>query len=141
MAKPFSGAHWGKGYDEEVLSGWTDSSSGSEDSSSDNEEIVTPALERMVHRKDAQRRVTDTHLAAGKARLETAKEALKGLEESYWRTGGEQLDVVRDGSFGWRDLNTGALLHASVISQADISHKRRCVVCEDVGRNGQDRIR
>jgi len=141
MAEPFSGAHWGKGYDEEVLSGWTDSSSGSEDSSSDNEEIVTPALERMVNRQDAQRRETDARLTAAKARLETAKEALKALEGSYWRTGGEQLDAVRDGLFGWRDLNTGALLHASFLLQADTSHKHRCVVCEDVGRNGQDRIR
>lgn len=107
MSEPFAGAHWGKGYDEEVLSGWTDSSSESDESSSSSEEeIVTPALARLVSRKEVQVREAELRVAQGRARLEQAKEALEGLAGGYWRTGGIELEPTKEGLFGWRDLNT-----------------------------------
>ena len=109
MAEPFTGTHWEKGYDEEVLDGWTDSSSDDEVSTiGSDEEIVTPALERTVGR-EVQRREAAARVKEGEARLAKAKEALKGLEESYWRSGGTALENMREGLFGWRELNIGEI--------------------------------
>jgi gamma-tubulin complex component 5 len=119
MAEPFTGTHWGKGYDEEVLEGWTDSSSEDDEQSStgSEEDIVTPALERASHRREEQRREADVRLKAGEARLAAAEEALKGLEQSFWVTGGVELESMQEGLSGWRELNVGELSGSQVTRQ------------------------
>ena len=111
-AEPFSGDHWGKGYDEEVRRGWTDSESSSDDgratdSSVEDEEIVTPSIERLALtcREEARRQVEE-RVREGERRLESAQVALDTLERAYWRTGGEVLPPMEQDLFGWKELLT-----------------------------------
>jgi gamma-tubulin complex component 5 len=102
MADPFDGEHWGKGYDEEVKEGWTDS----EDSSSDREaeRIVTPLRER-VGATQAQLKAQEEEID-GEIRMKDAEEMMRKLGEGYWRTGGRVVQPREVGE-GWRAVSTG----------------------------------
>lgn len=108
MSDPFDGEHWGKGHDEEVREGWTDSESDSEETLSEDEAIVTPLPDRtMGIARDAERRIREEKLKEGEERLERARNTLERLEMGYWRTGGEVVLPIKEGIFGWQAVTTG----------------------------------
>lgn len=106
MSEPFTGEHWGPGYDEEVHQGWTDSEEDDRITESD-EEIVTPlpttarpATGPSPREVEAQRR------AEAEQRLLMAKLSLRELSRNaYWKTGGAPL-VVEEGVHGWQKLSS-----------------------------------
>ena len=113
MAEPFTGDHWGKGYDEEVKRGWTDSESeddymGSDgsDRASPGEVIITPSSDRAFSAQDLARMEKEMRIREGEERLERAVDVLKGLDEAYWRTGGEVVEGDVADVYGWRDVST-----------------------------------
>lgn len=119
MSDPFEGEHWGKGHDEEVKHGWTDSETefASDSSSSvlEDEAIVTPLTERIVGgKRDEERRIREEKLREGERRLEVARKALEELEMGYWRTGGRPLAPRAKGIFGWKALTTGEKLSSTI---------------------------
>ena len=121
MDEPFSGDHWGAGYDEEVHEGWTDSSGsdGGDLSSEDEpERIVTPLTERAFSRKDIAKRELEDKVRAAEERLRLAEESLRTLQEGYWRTGGKELEAMREGLSGWREMMTRKSLRARAVSGA-----------------------
>jgi hypothetical protein len=100
MADPFDGEHWGKGYDDEVREGWTDSeSSGSE---REGERLITPLRER-VGVIPSQSRVDEED---GETKLREAEEKMRKLGEGYWTTGGRPVETREVGE-GWRAVSTG----------------------------------
>ena len=111
MAEPFTGTHWGKGYDEEVLDGWTDSESEISTSNSEDEEVVvTPFSSRgefLKKKKEQEVQDRQKMLKEGEERLERAVKALEGLEGAYWNSGGNDLPDLPSGLFGWKDLVNG----------------------------------
>jgi len=100
MADPFDGEHWGKGYDEEVREGWTDSESSGSDR--EGERLVTPLRER-VGVIPSQSRVNEED---GDVRLREAEEKMRNLGDGYWRTGGRLVETREVGE-GWRAVSTG----------------------------------
>jgi hypothetical protein len=100
MADPFDGEHWGKGYDEEVREGWTDSESSGSDR--EGERLITPLRER-VGVIPSQSRVDGED---GDMKLREAEEMMRRLETGYWRTGGRVVESREVGE-GWRSVLTG----------------------------------
>ena len=108
MSEPFTGAHWGKGYDEEVKHGWTDSESSSGDS---DVEVVTPSTGRIrssLADRAGLRRLEDQALQRGdEQRLKAAEETLRAFKEhAYWRQGGGPIESLETDLYGWRALTT-----------------------------------
>lgn len=107
MSDPFEGDHWGKGHDEEVKHGWTDSESDSEETTSEEEEIVTPLHDQPTgSTRDAEKKIREERIREGEKRLEAARRALESLETGYWRTGGKALSPATEGIFGWQAVTT-----------------------------------
>ncbi|OCF34604.1 hypothetical protein I316_03645 [Kwoniella heveanensis BCC8398] len=109
----------GEEWDEEVLSGWTESESesGIQDSESDSpeeEEIRTPssaALRAQRKRFDAEARRVDEE-----QRRFDAAEIVRDLKEAYWNSP-MQVGTVPEGLYGWKDLSTGVcnLLSGAIV--------------------------
>lgn len=103
----------GEIWDEEVLSGWTDSENEydgdflSEDSdsegSSEEDYVKTPssAAIRAQRRRDNENR----RKRLEEDRREEALEVVRGLKDGYWNRP-EIVHVIKEGSYGWRDLVT-----------------------------------
>ncbi|KAI9632365.1 Spc98 family-domain-containing protein [Dioszegia hungarica] len=113
MSTPFRGEHWGASYDEEVHSGWSESSgSSSHDGSSSDEEqeqVWTPTSARVAK---AKRGTADlTAMRRGLEEEERAREARAILEDlgerSYWRKPGVEVEPVPEGVYGWKEMSTG----------------------------------
>jgi hypothetical protein len=100
MADPFDGEHWGKGYDEEVREGWTDSESSGSDR--EGERLITPLRER-VGVIPSQPRVEEED---AEMKLREAEEMMKRLGDGYWTTGGRPVETREIGE-GWRAVSTG----------------------------------
>ena len=100
MADPFDGEHWGKGYDEEVRDGWTDSESSGSDR--EGERIITPLRERNGAIAIQSRVIQDD----GEVWLREAEEKMRRLGDGYWRTGGRVVESREVGE-GWRTVSTG----------------------------------
>lgn len=112
MAEPFEGDHWGPGYDEEVMEGWTESEDSEGNTTATEEEVVTPALKTPRYRSaaaDAAREAELRRRAEEEQRLLFAKLSLRDLgANAYWKSGG--CDVpIRDDLHGWRALSSGRL--------------------------------
>ena len=105
MSQPFAGDHWGTGFDEEVQEGWTDS-----DTDDDGEDILTPSSKvtrargpRIIHADQVREDVGDAE-----ARMRAAREVLRGLTEgAYWKDGGVEVERMKEGLLGWRQVSTG----------------------------------
>ena len=105
MSDPFEGDHWGKGWDEEVKNGWTDSES---EETSEEEEIVTPSSRTMGDPMASVRSLVDQRKADSLERLRAAEATLRGLKQNaYWRTGGRDIHQPEERPQGWRALSTG----------------------------------
>lgn len=104
MSEPFEGEHWGKGYDDEVHEGWTDSEDSEDAESSESEEILTPSS-RNVKRVT---RVVEQREDEWDERVREAQEVLR-LREAYWTDGGMVQRSVPEGLYGWRDVTTSEL--------------------------------
>ena len=100
MADPFDGDHWGRGYDEEVREGWTDSESSGSDR--EGERIITPLRERNGAITIQSRVIEDD----GEVRLREAEEKMRRLGDGYWRNGGRVVESREIGE-GWRTVSTG----------------------------------
>nr|XP_031859138.1 uncharacterized protein CI109_005488 [Kwoniella shandongensis]KAA5526210.1 hypothetical protein CI109_005488 [Kwoniella shandongensis] len=123
----------GEVYDEEVLSGWTDSDSddldvesSSEDrgtSSAEDEDIRTPdtvALRAQRRRAEEQRKKEEEE-----DRKMQAEEVVRGLKEGYWNRPGE-VGEMKEGLYGWKELTTGAsaaAIAARVLTERGIGNK------------------
>jgi gamma-tubulin complex component 5 len=117
MSDPFTGPHWGKGYDEEVREGWTESEDESEDSGSSglDDEVLTPSGKPDRLSKRAEERLQEAiRWEDAQDRSRRAWAALENIKrEQYWKTTDECLERLPVGSYGWRDLTTGRLLISS----------------------------
>ncbi|WVQ62976.1 uncharacterized protein L199_001125 [Kwoniella botswanensis] len=103
----------GEIWDEEVLSGWTDSENeydgdylfeNSDSEGSPEEDYVkTPssAAIRAQRRRDDENR----RKRLEEDRREEALEVVRGLKNGYWNRPG-MIHVIKKGSYGWRDLVT-----------------------------------
>ena len=100
MADPFDGDHWGRGYDEEVREGWTDSESSASDR--EGERIITPLRERHETIPNQSRIIED----GGEVRLRAAEDKMRRLGNGYWRNGGRVVESREIGE-GWRMVSTG----------------------------------
>ncbi|KAK6906950.1 hypothetical protein I203_100939 [Kwoniella mangroviensis CBS 8507] len=123
----------GEIWDEEVLSGWTDSedeydrdflSEGSNSEGSPEEDYVkTPSsatIRAQRKRDDENRR---KRLEEG--RREEALEVVRGLKDGYWNRPG-MGHVIKEGSYGWRDLVTQsstASLAAKAVQNRPVTDK------------------
>lgn len=106
MSEPFTGDHWGPGYDEEVHEGWTDSEDDDSFTASD-EEIVTPVPPPSQSRSgpSAARQIEAERRAAAEQRLLLAKLALREMsEDAYWKTGGSVIPSSGE-LRGWQSLS------------------------------------
>jgi gamma-tubulin complex component 5 len=140
MEEPFSGDHWGAGYDEEVHEGWTDSSGsddGSQSSEEEDERIVTPLTERTRNRKEIARRELEEQVRAAEERLRLAEDSLRTLQDRYWKTGGKELEQIQGGLFGWRSIMTGESRISCILDMPDLRRKCRQLSRADRGRQGQ----
>jgi len=99
MAEPFSGDHWGSGFDEEVQEGWTDSESDDED-----EEVLTPSRKVLrIQRASTRFRETEEVEDHGEDRMRAALEVLREFARgAYWRDGGLYVERMQEGLQGWR---------------------------------------
>jgi len=104
MAEPFSGDHWGSGFDEEVQEGWTDSESDDED-----EEVLTPSRKVLrIQRASTGFREPEEVEDHGEDRMRAALEVLREFARgAYWRDGGLYVERMQEGLQGWRQITTG----------------------------------
>jgi gamma-tubulin complex component 5 len=105
VSEPFIGAHWGKGYDEEVKDGWTDSDV-EESSSGSDEEVVTPSS-KVRHIRAGQHGGNHSPDLDLEETGRRGKEVLEGLKRSqYWKKQAEPVEPMREGLYGWKELTT-----------------------------------
>jgi gamma-tubulin complex component 5 len=109
MGDGFAGDHWGRGYDEEVMDGWSDSSaSDRETSSSEDEQVWTPNTARISQIRASAADVQAKQREAEEERMRAARATLEQMgERAYWRKPGQVLDSVAEGAYGWKTLSTG----------------------------------
>lgn len=107
MSEPFTGEHWGSGWDEEVIDGWTDSEESNGGSTASEDEVVTPASTQprlksageIAREMETRKREDEQH------RLLLSKLALRELEgEAYWKSGGTLVEPRPD-LRGWAALS------------------------------------
>ncbi|WRT65449.1 uncharacterized protein IL334_002392 [Kwoniella shivajii] len=100
----------GEVWDEEVLSGWTESEDESErslssdsDGSPTEDEVKTPSsfVLRAQKKKNDELRRREIE----EERKQDALEVVRGLKEAYWLKPG-QVQAMPDGMYGWKDLIT-----------------------------------
>jgi gamma-tubulin complex component 5 len=108
MSEPFTGPHWGPGYNEEVLEGWTESE-GSETSSASDEEVVTPSTKVVGLSKAARARLEEKRkYEEAETRLAEARLQLDKLKDgAYWKQDGASVNPVKAGLYGWWEMTTG----------------------------------
>ncbi|KAK8861336.1 hypothetical protein IAR55_002155 [Kwoniella newhampshirensis] len=116
----------GETYDEEVLSGWTDSDSDQDsmdDSSSSSgrspmeDEVRTPdsvALRAQRRRMGEQRRKDELE-----ERSRRAEEVVRGLKKGYWERLG-QVGEMKEDLYGWKELS---MVPASTIAKKLLSER------------------
>jgi hypothetical protein len=109
MADPFEGEHWGKGYDDEVREGWTDSESSGSDR--EGEKLITPIRER-VGAIPSQPRVEE---GGAEMELREAEEMMRKLGDGYWKSGGRVVEPREVGE-GWRAVSTGGSVAALALA-------------------------
>ncbi|WVF66823.1 hypothetical protein IAT40_001565 [Kwoniella sp. CBS 6097] len=118
-AEPFDP---GEIWDEEVLSGWTESESGSDVHNSDpdspedspeEEEVRTPSS--AVMRAQRKRDEAEARRSEEEQRQFDAAERVRDLKEGYWNSPG-QVGTISEGLYGWKDLSTGS--KSAAIAQA-----------------------
>lgn len=106
MSEPFTGEHWGPGYDEEVHEGWTESED-EEDLTQSDEEIITPVASARIKYVPSAREIEAQRRAEAEQRLLEAKISLEELaKNAYWKTGGGAIPSS-EGLHGWRSLSSG----------------------------------
>lgn len=107
MSEPFTGDHWGPGWDEEVHEGWTDSEGSDASVTTSEDEVVTPlavqprfkSAGEIAREAEARKREDEQH------RLLLSKLALRELEQkAYWKSGGTTVEPRLDLQ-GWAALS------------------------------------
>lgn len=107
MSEPFTGDHWGPGWDEEVHEGWTDSEDSDASVTSSEDEVVTPlsVQPRFKSAGELAREAEARKREEEQRRLLLSKLALRELEqEAYWKSGGTTVKTKSDLQ-GWAALS------------------------------------
>ncbi|WVW79751.1 hypothetical protein I302_101721 [Kwoniella bestiolae CBS 10118] len=101
----------GEFWDEEVLSGWTDSEdeyereTSSEDSDGSPEEDYVKTPSSAAIRAERRREEEVRRKQLEEDRTEEALEVVRGLKDGYWNKPGK-INLMKEGVYGWRDLVT-----------------------------------
>lgn len=106
MSEPFTGEHWGPGWDEEVHEGWTDSEDSASVTSSEDE-VVTPLPVQPRYKSSAElaREAEARKREEEQQRLLVSKLALRELDQgAYWKSGGASIETRSDLQ-GWAALS------------------------------------
>lgn len=116
MDEPFTGEHWGPGWDDEVHEGWSDSEDSNDSITTSEDEVVTPVHQQprmksageIARETDARRREDEQR------RLLLSKLALRELEHgAYWKSGGTVVGTRPDLQ-GWAALSLRGLADLEV---------------------------
>ncbi|ORX36375.1 Spc98 family-domain-containing protein [Kockovaella imperatae] len=124
MSGPFTGAHWGRGYEQEATHGWTDSESSSSESDAD---LVTPSTDRISRTADLETLLRGRLIQDQEDRLREAQRSLASFKEKYyWINMGQSFEPLSAHTHGWRSLatrSTTAQLEAAISKSSRIPRK------------------
>lgn len=120
MSEPFTGEHWGSGWDEEVHEGWTDSEDSDASVTSSEDEVVTPlsVQPRFKSAGEIAREAEARKREEEQQRLLLSKLALRELEqEAYWKSGGATVEPRSDLQ-GWAALSLRKCAHVNTFNNS-----------------------